>query len=167
MRICSPTSEFSGYRFKDSADKFDGESADLLQSHEPLRRYLGQCVTVHFPLEEIPSVLQRLINALKPDGILFASFKHETCSTSTFTTPAARSRSSTKNPSQQSSPTCPQPESFERGSRPTQSPRIAFHGSVCYYKCNSIVSPNFAIITTRLSHLLSQTPDPTVEPYRK
>ena len=31
---------------------------------------------VHFPLEEIPSVLQRLINALKPDGILFASFKH-------------------------------------------------------------------------------------------
>lgn len=33
---------------------------------------------VHFPLEEIPSVLQRLINALKPDGILFASFKHGT-----------------------------------------------------------------------------------------
>ena len=31
---------------------------------------------VHFPLEEIPSVLQRLITALKPDGILFASFKH-------------------------------------------------------------------------------------------
>ncbi len=66
-----------------AAGQFPGVQARVqrLQEITIIDQYDGiwACASlVHFPLEEIPSVLQRLINALKPGGVLFASFKYGT-----------------------------------------------------------------------------------------